>query len=128
MLLSYAYSHDLSLIGGSKMEENFIAALIKCYFIALGVLVGGALIGGVGAFFVGEPPLTMISRMAGRLKIWALVAAIGGTFDAFDTFQRGIFDGATIDIVKQIILIVFAMGGTETGVAIIYWLTQEHAS
>ncbi len=103
-------------------------AFIHSYFIALGVLLGGALIGGFGAFISGEPPLTEVFRMANRLKIWALVAAIGGTFDAFYSFERGIFFGETKDILKQFLLIISAMGGAQTGWTIIVWLTQEHIS
>lgn len=105
-----------------------MATLINCYFIALGVLVGGSLIGGIGSFLVGEPPFTMINRLSQSLKIWAIVAAIGGTFDAISNFERGIFQGATIDVFKQILLIVTAMGGVHSGSVFIQWLTQEHPS
>ncbi|WP_102345300.1 YtrH family sporulation protein [Bacillus sp. Marseille-P3661] len=108
------------------VEERFMASMINCYFIALGVMIGGSLIGGIGAFLVGEPPLTIIGRIAKSLKIWAIVAAIGGTFDAITNFQRGLFDGVPLDIFKQILLIVAAMGGTQTGATIINWLIQEN--
>ncbi|WP_070120531.1 YtrH family sporulation protein [Bacillus marinisedimentorum] len=111
------------------MEERFIASLINCYFIALGVILGGAVIGGIGAFIIGtQPPLTMISRLAGSLKIWAIVAAIGGTFDVINNFERGIFEGATTDIIKQVLLIISAMGGVQSGSLLIQWLTQEHTT
>ncbi|ASS92145.1 MAG: sporulation protein [Bacillaceae bacterium] len=108
--------------------DTFIATFIKVYFIALGVIFGGSLIGGIGAYITGDAPLTSIFRMANKLKIWALVAAIGGTFDAFYSFERGIFEGATKDIVKQILLIISAMGGSQTGWLLISWFTQEHVS
>jgi hypothetical protein len=108
------------------MEERFMATLINCYFIALGVILGGSLIGGLGAFLSGEPPLTIITRLSRSLKIWAIVAAIGGTFDAISNFQRGLFYGSTMDLFKQILLIVTAMGGVHTGTMILQWLTQEH--
>ncbi|RSK28142.1 sporulation protein [Bacillus sp. HMF5848] len=108
------------------MKEPFIPAFFDSYFIALGVMLGGTIIGAIGAFLVGEPPLTAMFRLSNRLKIWALVAAIGGTFDAFYNFERGIFEGATNDIVKQILLIISAMGGAQTGALIIQWLTGEH--
>jgi hypothetical protein len=111
-----------------EMKEAFMPAFIHSYFIALGVLLGGSLIGGIGAFISGEPPLEEIFRMANKLKIWALVAAIGGTFDAFYSFERGIIFGQTKDIFKQFLLIVSAMGGAHTGWTIISWLTQEYIS
>lgn len=109
-------------------QERFMATMINCYFIALGILLGGSLIGGIAAFLIGEPPLTMIGRIAKSLKIWAIVAAIGGTFDAITNFQRGLFDGVPLDIFKQVLLIVSAMGGTQTASKIISWLIQENVS
>ncbi|WLR50200.1 YtrH family sporulation protein [Bacillus tianshenii] len=107
------------------MEERFMASFLNCYFIGFGVLFGGVLVGGLGAFITGEPPLTMIFRLEKSLKIWAIVAAIGGTFDAISNFQRGIFYGEPLSAFKQILLIVAAMGGTQTASLFIQWLTQE---
>jgi hypothetical protein len=111
-----------------SMKLAFLPAFIQSYFIALGVLFGGAFIGGLGAFLIGEPPLTAMYRFATDLKIWAVVSAIGGTFDTFYTVERGLFLGETRDIIKQFLLILSAIGGAQTGVAIITWLTQEHIS
>jgi hypothetical protein len=89
------------------------------------VIVGGSLIGGIGAFIVGEPPLIVISRLTNSLRIWALVAAIGGTFDAMNNLQAGFFNGGTLNIFKQILLLISAMLGTQTGYKLMEWLTQE---
>ncbi|SIC52364.1 Sporulation membrane protein ytrH [Mycobacteroides abscessus subsp. abscessus] len=62
------------------------------------------------------------------IRIWAIVAAIGGTFDAVYSFERGLFQGETKDIFKQFMLILSALGGAQTGALIISWLTQEHIS
>lgn len=109
-------------------EIGFFPAFIQSYFIALGVLLGGALIGGIASFLTGQPPLTAISRLSSALRIWAIVAAIGGTFDAVYKFERGIFYAETKDIVKQILFILSALGGAQTGALIINWLTQEFSS
>ncbi|WP_139207678.1 MULTISPECIES: YtrH family sporulation protein [unclassified Bacillus (in: firmicutes)] len=109
-----------------EVNQSFFSLLITSYFIALGVMIGGSLIGGIGAFLVGKPPLTMITQFAENLRIWALVAAIGGTFDTFYSFERSFFGGDTKDIVKQILLIFFATGGMQTGFTIIKWITQDH--
>lgn len=111
--------------GEPKMEERFLSSMIQCYFIALGVIIGGAFIGSIGAFATGEPPMTMMGRIAKSLRIWAIVAAIGGTFDAISNFERGIFEGSTIDMIKQILLIITAMGGVQTALLVIEWLIQE---
>jgi hypothetical protein len=106
-------------------EKQFIVSFINFYFIALGVIMGGSMMGGIGALIVRQPALKVISRLTNSLRIWALVAAIGGTFDALNNFQIGLFSGGTLSIFKQILLIISAMLGAQTGVKLIEWLTQE---
>ncbi|WP_078414024.1 YtrH family sporulation protein [Priestia abyssalis] len=108
------------------MRETFMSLFILSYFIALGVLLGGTMVGAFGAFLTGKPPLSHMMTLANNLKIWALVAAIGGTFDTFFSLERGVFQGATKDVFKQMLYILAAMGGAQTGAMIIKWLTQEH--
>jgi hypothetical protein len=110
------------------MEERFFATFIHCYFIAFGVIIGGAIIGSVGSFLTGEAPLTAMNRIAKSLRIWAVVAAIGGTFDAIATFERGLLDGSTIDLFKQALFILSAMGGVKTAILLLQWLIQEAMS
>lgn len=109
-------------------EQPFFTHLIESYFIALGVLIGGTLIGGLAAFITGKPPLTEIFRISTSIRIWAIIAAIGGTFDTVYSFERGLLQGETKDIFKQFLLILSALGGAQTGALIITWLTQEHIS
>jgi hypothetical protein len=109
-------------------EIGFIPTFIESYFIALGVILGGALIGGIAAFLTGQPPLTTVYRLSTDLRIWAIVAAIGGTFDAVYNFERGILNAETRDLFKQILVIISALGGAQTGALIINWLTQEYIS
>ena len=109
-------------------EIGFFPTFIESYFIALGVILGGALIGGIAAFLTGQPPLTAVYRLSTDLRIWAIVAAIGGTFDAVYTFERGIFNAETRDIFKQLLIILSSLGGAQTGALIINWLTQEYIS
>ena len=71
------------------MNEAFFPAFFNSFFIAFGVMLGGALIGGLAAFITGEPLLTEIAKIAGRVRIWAIIAAIGGTFDTVYSFEKG---------------------------------------
>ncbi len=109
-------------------EQPFFSSLIESYFIALGVLIGGSIIGGIAAFITGKPPLTEIFNLSNSIRIWAIIAAIGGTFDAVYSFERGVLHGQTKDIVKQCLLILAAFGGAQSGAQLIIWLTQEHIS
>ncbi|HLR68450.1 YtrH family sporulation protein [Virgibacillus alimentarius] len=107
------------------MEERFFVTFIHCFFIAFGVIMGGAVIGSIGSFVTGEAPLTAMNRIARGLRIWAIVAAIGGTFDAIANFERGLLDGSTIDLIKQILFIISAMGGVKAAIVLLNWLIQE---
>ncbi|TRM12940.1 sporulation protein [Lentibacillus cibarius] len=107
------------------MEERFIAQFIHCFFIAFGVVIGGSIIGSIGAFATGDAPFTQMNRISKSIRIWAIVAAIGGTFDAIANFEKGILDGSTYDLFKQIMLILSAMGGVKTALLIIGWVIQE---
>ncbi|WP_047981605.1 YtrH family sporulation protein [Ornithinibacillus contaminans] len=107
------------------MEERFFAQFIHCFFIAFGVILGGTLIGSVGAFATGDAPFTEMARLARKLGIWGIVAAIGGTFDAIENLQKGLIDGSSIDLLKQGLLILSAMGGAKMAMVIIGWLIQE---
>jgi len=69
-------------------DQPFFPLFLQSYFIALGVLLGGAIVGGMAAFLTGKPPLTEIYRLSNMIKIWAIVTAIGGTFDTVYTFER----------------------------------------
>lgn len=110
------------------MEDRLIVSIIQCFFIAFGVIVGGALIGSIGSFLTGEAPLTAIHRIAKALRIWAIVAAIGGTFDAISTFEKGILDGSTFDLFKQIVIIVSAMGGVKAALLLLEWMIGEEVT
>ncbi|MCQ6273421.1 YtrH family sporulation protein [Bacillus sp. V3B] len=109
-------------------DQPFFALFLQSYFIALGVLIGGSIIGGFAAFLTGKPPLTEIFRLSNMIRIWAIVTAIGGTFDAVYTFERGLLQGETKDLFKQFLLILSALGGAQTGSMFIHWLTQEHTT
>ncbi|PAQ16604.1 sporulation protein [Bacillaceae bacterium SAOS 7] len=108
------------------MADTFFQELLKCYFIAFGVLLGGSLIGGTASFVTGKPLFTGIAQISKSLHIWAIVAAIGGTFDTLSNFERGFQEGETKEVFKQFLLILSAMGGTHTASLIIAWLTGEH--
>lgn len=107
------------------MDREFLATLVIDYFVAFGVIIGGTLIGGIGAYLIGKPPLSIMHDLASGLKIWALVAAIGGTFDAISSLERGIFEGTHIDIFKTLMMIFSALSGAYSGTILIQWITQE---
>lgn len=110
------------------MNEAFFPVFLNSFFIALGVILGGSLIGGIAAFFTNQPPITVVNGLSESLRIWAIIAAIGGTFDTVYSLERGLLNGETRDIIKQILWIISAYSGAHTGSVIISWITQGHIS
>ena len=69
------------------MTEAFFPELFKSFFIAMGVLLGGSLLGGLASFAMGQPLFIEMWRLSNFLRIWAIIAAIGGTFDTVYVFN-----------------------------------------
>lgn len=110
------------------MDERFFVTFIHCFFIAFGVMIGGAVLGSLGAFLTGGSPLHAMVRISQSIRIWAVVAAIGGTFDAIESFQKGFLEGETFDLLKQFLYILSAMFGARFALLLISWITSEELS
>src|SRR5699024_12204263 len=105
-----------------------LVTFIQCYVNARGFIIGCTLIGSIGSFATGDGPFSAMNRIARSLRIWAVVAAIGGTFDAISRFEKGVLGGSTMDLFKQALFILSAMGGVKTAILLIEWLIQEEIS
>ncbi|MFC7393666.1 YtrH family sporulation protein [Scopulibacillus cellulosilyticus] len=105
--------------------RTFATMAIMNFCIAFGVLMGGCFIGGIGAFLVSRPPLSEMNNLATNMKIWAVVTAIGGTFDAIEHLEKGFLDGTPSEVVKHLLLIASAMTGAHTATMIVHWFTQQ---
>ena len=105
--------------------ETFAKTATMNFFIAFGVLIGGCIVGGMGAYLISKPPLFAMNELVGRIKIWAIVTAIGGTFDTIGDLEKGFLEGAPSEVVKHLLLIASAMIGAHTATIVIHWLTQE---
>ncbi|USG67215.1 YtrH family sporulation protein [Brevibacillus ruminantium] len=97
--------------------------VILTFFVAYGIVVGGALSGGLGVFLNEKPPLWSIAQLADQLKIWGLVGALGGTFDSFLQIEK-ILAGNFSPVFKQLVMIVVAFLGAHMGTISIHWLVQ----
>jgi hypothetical protein len=91
-------------------------------FIALGVILGGALVGSLGAVFYGQSPGHIIIELAGKLKIWALVAAMGGTFDTLRAIEAGFLGLQVNTVIKQLLLILSSFIGAHAGYLLLVYL------
>ena len=92
--------------------------IVPVFFVALGVVLGGTFIGSIGSIIGGEPPLKMMSELAADLKLYAIIAAIGGTFTNLRLFEGSIFQGELTLIIQQIIILLSAFLGAQIG----FWL------
>lgn len=99
--------------------ERFLATLLLTFCVALGVNLGGSLIGSLGAALIHRPPLKTMLELADELKIWALVAAVGGTFGVIRTFEAGVLGKQFFDLIKQLLIIGSAFLGAQLGYQII---------
>ena len=93
--------------------------LVITFCIALGVVTGGSLVGALGALAWGETPLTTLLELAGRLKIWGMVAALGGTFDSIRNLESGFFQGQLRLVARQSLFIATAFLGAHLGFLLI---------
>ena len=98
---------------------RLLSVLVQNFCISLGVITGGALIGAMSAIFTGQPPQRTILELAERLKIWAMVTALGGTFESIRVIEMGLFGGEFQTLIKQTLLILSAFGGAQLGYYII---------
>ncbi|MDW7649869.1 MAG: YtrH family sporulation protein [Bacillota bacterium] len=92
-------------------------------FISFGVILGGTLIGSLGAVFTGHAPGHSMVELAAKLKIWALVTALGGTFDTLKAIEAGFLGMQVNAVAKQVLLILSAFIGAHTGYLLILYLT-----
>lgn len=106
------------------MEQQFWSTIILNFLIALGVVLGGVVMGGLGAFFTDDLPMYRMERLAEQLKIWAMVAAIGGTFDMIKNFEVTILGGQLNLAFQQLIFILSAFIGAHFGTVLVRWLTR----
>ncbi|MFM1654407.1 YtrH family sporulation protein [Brevibacillus sp. B_LB10_24] len=103
---------------------QFIIQFIMTFFVAYGIVVGGTLTGGIGAFLINKPSLLTMHELATQLKIWGLVGALGGTFDSFYQIEK-IFFGNFSPVAKQLLLIFAAFLGAHCGTVSIHALVPE---
>lgn len=104
--------------------ERFYIKLVYMFLTAMGMILGGTLLGSVSATLFGYGPLRVMVTLAKDLKIWAAVAAIGGSFDSLQTLETGILEGQVRLVIKQLGFMVSAFAGAHAGYLIIVALSN----
>lgn len=99
--------------------------LIMDFCVALGIVIGGALCGGIAALWAGQQPMATMDRLASQLKIWALVATLGGAMDTLRKFEAGVLERQITPIGKQFTYLVAAFVGAHLGYLVVHWMTGD---
>jgi len=105
--------------------SKFASDVTLLFFVALGVVVGGALSAAIAAVVTGQLPMSTMKTVAERLKLWAAVAALGGTFYTLQALEAGFLDGQLRNVARQVLYIVAAFAGAQLGLIIIYRFLGE---
>ncbi|REE82679.1 sporulation protein YtrH [Paenibacillus taihuensis] len=104
--------------------DSFLSKATIDFFIAFGVVFGGSMLAGIGSVFVLTAPADIMLDTASRLKIWALVAAVGGTIDPMRVIESNMIQGHLSPVVLQIFYILCAFLGAHMGTELIRWLCR----
>lgn len=103
----------------------FLSKAILDFFIAFGIVLGGAMVGGIGAVLSLQPPTHTMIEIADRIKIWALAAAIGGTIDPMRVIESNMLGGNLSPAIKQILYLCFAFLGAHMGSELVKWVCSN---
>ncbi len=103
------------------MITDFLNQLILSFCISFGMITGGSLLGSLGALLTGGHPATTMMDLAQRLKIWAAVASLGGTFSTIRVLESMLWERQLAVLLQQISLVAAAFGGAHIGYVLIYW-------
>ncbi|MBP2002541.1 hypothetical protein J2Z69_003627 [Paenibacillus shirakamiensis] len=100
----------------------FISKALMDFFVALGIVIGGSMLGGIGAVISLQPPTQTMLDISDRIKIWALAAAIGGTIDPMRVIESNFFDGNLSPVIKQVLFLLSAFMGAHMGSELVKWV------
>ncbi|GGD74156.1 YtrH family sporulation protein [Paenibacillus nasutitermitis] len=101
-----------------------VSKAIIDFFIAFGVVFGGSMLAGIGSVFVLMPPAAIMLKTASQLKIWALVAAVGGSIDPIRVIESNFLEGHLSPVAQQIALIICSFLGAHMGTELIRWMCR----
>jgi hypothetical protein len=91
----------------------FLGDIIMYFCISFGVVLGGSMLSGIAAVLTLQSPVDKMLVVSENIKIWAMVAAVGGTIDPIRYIESQMAEGHLNPAIKQIILIVIAFIGAQ---------------
>jgi len=98
---------------------GFAHDLALTFFTALGVVLGGSIVGALASVaFEGSPFHTMVV-LAKPIKLWAILVALGGTFPTMEAIDSGILGGEARLLVRQLAMVVCGFLGATLGYQVV---------
>lgn len=104
---------------------SFLGNLAIDFFVSMGMVLGGSLLGGVGALLCHTSPLAIMLRLSDQLKIWAMVSTLGGTMDTLKVLETGFLSRDLAPVGKQLTYLIAAFIGCQVGALLIRWLASD---
>jgi Sporulation protein YtrH len=95
--------------------------MILHFFVAMGMVLGGSLVGGVAAVLTHGRPTDTMMMLADQLKIWALVSTLGGTMDTIRVIETGLLGLNLGPVARQFMYLVAAFLGCQVGYLLVRW-------
>lgn len=92
--------------------------VVEPFFAALGVVLGGAVIGSLATLFSRGSPLATMLLLARNMKMWGILVAIGGTMPTLKIIESGLFDGELSLLLRQMVVILASFAGANVA----HWL------
>lgn len=99
--------------------------LVSAFFTPMGVVVGGSLFSAMAAILTGKLPVTTMLRTAEDLKLWAILAALGGTFSTIRSLEGGIITGQLDLVGRQLVHILTAFLGAHLGLELLVLMLRQ---
>jgi hypothetical protein len=100
-----------------------VKTLTPPFMLALGITVGGGLVGGLGQWLAGQPAPDY-AGLAWRLRIWAVAVAIGGAMTALENLERQFLVRGAAGALRDLAVVAVAYLGAQFGFTLITWLVR----
>jgi hypothetical protein len=105
------------------MPRSLLRLLALPFFTALGIELGGPLVGAVPSLLLTGRPLKTALELARDLRFWAIAMAIGGSFTVLEALETGLVHRQIHSVARQAVTITGAFIGAQLG----YWLIARLA-
>lgn len=102
---------------------GFVHDLAMTFFTALGIVLGGSIVGSLASVVVPGSPFHSMVVLAKPIKLWAIVVALGGTLPTVQAIDSGIAGGEIRLLLHQVAMVVSGFVGASLG----YWIVVSIA-